>query len=376
MRRCCTTSGCPWPPRASRLALRPCVDEDVVFAVEQPLAHTALSPQQREQAAQLRAVHTEAGADFLRQPWFPAATAEGVAASHQNWDGSGDAGALSAEDIPAVARLLRAADLFDGAVAGETNPLTARARVRAKVARWSGRQIEPGIAAALTDVTSDDAFWLGFYDADLARTMVDAAPASGVGASTELLSAFSGAVADLIDAKAGYDAGRGQRVAAYARAMAATLGMNPQCVELIGLAALWNDVGTLGVPSRILFKPSLLSIEEMERMRGHPNFSGQILERISALEPAALWVAAHHERMDGKGYPEMLSGTEISAEAGILSLADAYVAIVSPRPYRDPLPHEDACAILDAGAGGQWDPFLVKVLLEIVQHEEHEAKTA
>ena len=65
-------------------------------------------------------------------------------------------------------------------------------------------------------------------------------------------------------------------------------------------------------------------------MRGHPNFSGQILERISALEPAALWVAAHHERMDGKGYPEMLSGTEISAEAGILSLADAYVAIVSP----------------------------------------------
>ncbi len=87
-----------------------------------------------------------------------------MAAGHQNWDGSGDTGAPSGEDIPAVARLLRAADLFDGAVAGETNPLTARARVRAKVARWSGRQIEPGIAAAPTDVTSDDALWLGFYE--------------------------------------------------------------------------------------------------------------------------------------------------------------------------------------------------------------------
>lgn len=129
------------PLAASRLALRPCVDEDVVFAAEQPPTHTALSPQQREQAAQLRAVHTAPGADFLRRPWFPAATAEGVAAGHQNWDGSGDAGAPSGKDIPAVVRLLRAADLFDGAVAGETNPLTARAR-------WSGRQIEPGIAAA------------------------------------------------------------------------------------------------------------------------------------------------------------------------------------------------------------------------------------
>ncbi len=202
------------------------------------------------------------------------------------------------------------------------------------------------------------------------------ASTSGVAASSELLSEFSGAVANLIDAKAGYDAGRGQRVAAYARAVAATLGVNPQRGELIGLAALWNDVGTLGVPSRILFKPSLLSIEEMERMRGRPNFSGQILERISALEPAALWVAAHHECLDGKGYPEILAGAEISAEAGILSLADAYVAVISPRPSRDPLPHEDACAILDAGAGGQWDPFLIKVLLEIVQHEERDAKTA
>ena len=91
------------------------------------------------------------------------------------------------------------------------------------------------------------------------------ASTSGVAASSELLSGLSGAVADLIDAKAGYDAGRGQRVAAYARAVAATLGMNPQRVELIDLAALRNDVGTLGVPSRILFKPSLLSIEEMER---------------------------------------------------------------------------------------------------------------
>jgi HD-GYP domain-containing protein (c-di-GMP phosphodiesterase class II) len=107
----------------------------------------------------------------------------------------------------------------------------------------------------------------------------------------------------------------------------------------------------------------------MERIRGHPNFSGQILERIISLEPAALWVAAHHERVDGKGYPEMLVGGEISTEAGILSLADAYVAMISARPYREPLPAEDARAIIDADSGTQWDPFLAKVLLKIVRHE-------
>ena len=97
------------------------------------------------------------------------------------------------------------------------------------------------------------------------------------------------------------------------------------------------------------------------------------MERVISLELAALWGAGHHERVDGKGYPEMLSGTEINTEAGILSLADAYVAMVSSRPCCEPLPPDDARAIPVAGAGTQWDPFLGKGLLEIVRHEADDA---
>lgn len=357
------------PLAASSVGLQPAVDEDLVFGPD-PGEGPHLTHDQRQQAEALRAAHVVAGAVFLDQSWFPHDTAAAVAASHENWAGDGAPNQRAAEDIPTVARLLRAADLFDGAVAQIANPLTARAQARAKVAGWAGRELQPEIAEALADVSGDDGFWLGLYDREIATGILDDAPTSGVGASGELLAAFSDSVAQMIDAKSGHTVGRGRRVAAYARAMASTLGMNAHRVELIGLAALWNDIGTLGVPSRILSKPSLLSVDEMERMRGHPNFSGQILERVIALEPAALWVSAHHERVDGKGYPEMLAGAEIGTEAGILSLADAYVAMISVRPYRDSLPSEDARAIIDAGSGTQWDPFLVKVLLEIVRHED------
>ena len=356
------------PLAASRAELQPVVDEDLVFGPEsdQPQRLTAA---QRTQADALHAAHIVAGAEFLNQSWFPSLTAPAVAASHENWAGDGAPGAQTGDDIPMVGRLIRAADLFDAAVAQIANPLTARAQARANVAAWGGHELQPEIAEALSDVTGKDDFWLGLYDSDIATGIIDDAPTSGVEASGGLLEAFSEAVAGMIDAKSGHTVGRGRRVAAYARAMAATLGMNARRVELVGLAALWNDIGTLGVPNRILSKPSLLSVDEMERMRGHPNFSGQIVERVIALEPATLWVAAHHERVDGKGYPEMLTGAEISTEAGILSLADAYVAMISARPYRGPLPAEDASAIVDAGAGTQWDPFLTKVLLEIVRHE-------
>ena len=362
------------PLAASRANLQPVVDEDLVFGPNHD-PNQRLSAAQRIQADTLRDAHLVAGADFLNQAWFPADTADAVAASHEDWAGGGSPGKRAGDEIPMVGRLIRAADLFDGAVAEVSNPLNARAQARSNVAAWAGRELQPEIAEALSDVIARDDFWLGLYDHDIASGIVDDAP-SGVPASGELLAAFSHAVAAIIDAKSGHSAGRGRHVAAYASAMASTLGMKPQRVELIGLAALWNDIGTLGVPNRILSKPSLLSVEEMERMRGHPNFSGQIIERIVALEPATLWVAAHHERVDGKGYPEMLSGAEISSEAGILSLADAYVAMISARPYRDPLTSAEARAIVDAGAGTQWDPFLVKVLLEIVRDAAAESELA
>lgn len=207
----------------------------------------------------------------------------------------------------------------------------------------------------------------------MAERVLTNAPAAGVPSSDALLWSFSEAAADLVDAKAGHERGRAQRVAHYARGMATRLDMSPARAESIALAALWNDLGALGVPARILVKRDLLTVEEMQRVQSHPAFSAEILRRLPALEPAAAWVAAHHERLDGNGYPEMLSGSMIPTEAGILSIADAYVAMTSRRPYREALSHKDARAMLEAGAGSQWDPFLVKVMLDLLGQESASA---
>ena len=145
--------------------------------------------------------------------------------------------------------------------------------------------------------------------------------------------------------------------------------MNEEHAALLTLLSLWNDVGAFGVPNRILVKPDLLSLDEMQRMRAHPAFSAEVVQRIDILRPGARWIAAHHERVDGRGYPEMLSGPSIPTESGILSLADAYVAMISRRPYRDALSRDDAASLLEAGAGSQWDPFLVQIFLEILAGE-------
>ncbi len=363
------------PIAAAGLLGVPGVDEELIFgfAPQNDLDAAEVPRRSRGLVQQVLATHVSAGAEFLTTPWFPDATYAAVRASHENWDGSGYPASAKGEAIPVVGRVVRAADLFESVVSGETNPLTARARCRRTIRAWAGREIDPRIAVALAAVSEDDSFWLGFYGDAVAERVLTNAPAAGVPSSDALLWSFSEAAADLVDAKAGHERGRAQRVAHYARGMATRLDMSPARAESIALAALWNDLGALGVPARILVKRDLLTVEEMQRVQSHPAFSAEILRRLPALEPAAAWVAAHHERLDGNGYPEMLSGSMIPTEAGILSIADAYVAMTSRRPYREALSHKDARAMLEAGAGSQWDPFLVKVMLDLLGQESASA---
>jgi HD-GYP domain-containing protein (c-di-GMP phosphodiesterase class II) len=129
----------------------------------------------------------------------------------------------------------------------------------------------------------------------------------------------------------------------------------------VQVAALSHNVGLLGVPARVIAKPDILSLTEMETMRRHPTYSQMVLEALPGMEKIATWVGAHHERIDGKGYPEMLKADDIPLEARIISLADTYVALTSPRPYREALSEEDAKQVLEGAVGTQLDKKLVKL---------------
>ena len=136
--------------------------------------------------------------------------------------------------------------------------------------------------------------------------------------------------------------------------------------DLLISCAMLHDVGKIGIPESVLKKPGKLTDEEWEIMKQHPVIGAEkVLEPNEALRDLIPIVKYHHERLDGKGYPEHLKGNEIPLAARIVSVADAYHALVSDRPYRKGMPIEKACAILKEGAGTQWDADLVRQFISI-----------
>jgi HD-GYP domain-containing protein (c-di-GMP phosphodiesterase class II) len=145
-------------------------------------------------------------------------------------------------------------------------------------------------------------------------------------------------------------------------------------VARVRLAGILHDIGKVAVPDAILHKPGKPTEEEWATIRRHPELGAQILEHPS-LADVRRWVAAHHERPDGKGYPLGLSGTAIPVEARILAVADAYEAMTSDRSYRASIGHEAARAELQRFAGSQFDPAVVEALRTVVGRESERAGT-
>ena len=178
----------------------------------------------------------------------------------------------------------------------------------------------------------------------------------------EIVTSLAGA----IDAKDPYTKGHSTSVSRYSEALASALNLPQSEVDRIKIGAMLHDVGKIGIPENVLKKPGKLDDEEWEIMKQHPTIGVEkVLEPNEALREFIPIVKYHHERLDGKGYPEGLKGDKIPLEARIVSVADAYHALVSDRPYRKGMSVEKACSILQEGAGKQWDSDLVRQFIAI-----------
>lgn len=153
--------------------------------------------------------------------------------------------------------------------------------------------------------------------------------------------------------------------AQWARRLATAMELGGEATEFIALCALLHDVGKISTPEEILLKPSPLAIDEWDVMRDHAAAGARILHQIPSLQRCAIIVRAHHERFDGAGYPDGLYGTSIPFEARVLAVADAFHAMISERPYRQPIAPRQALQILQDGRGTQWDPDVVDVMLSM-----------
>jgi HD domain len=163
-----------------------------------------------------------------------------------------------------------------------------------------------------------------------------------------------------IDARDPYTARHSEKVAAYGVMLAGALGLSPEDCRRIHLAGLLHDVGKVALERSVLHKPGALTDDEWAQVRDHPALSAHIIEgvgRFAAFVPGA---RHHHERFDGRGYPDGLAGGDIPRDARILAVADAFDAMTSDRSYRPALSHEEALQRLREGAGTQFDPECVR----------------
>jgi diguanylate cyclase (GGDEF)-like protein len=148
--------------------------------------------------------------------------------------------------------------------------------------------------------------------------------------------------------------------------VARRLGLGPEELDVLARAAELHDVGKIAVPDAILEKPEPLNAEETDFMRRHPILGQRILAAAPALRPVAELIRSTHERFDGGGYPDGLAGEQIPMGARIIAVCDAYDAIVSGRPYREPLGRDEAIRRLVGGAGTQFDPSVVGAVLQVL----------
>jgi putative nucleotidyltransferase with HDIG domain len=151
-------------------------------------------------------------------------------------------------------------------------------------------------------------------------------------------------------------------VGRLARQTAEAIGLDPARVERIAAAGILHDLGKLGIADAILHKPGSLDDAEWREIKRHPEVGARILEH-AGMSDIARWVAQHHERIDGRGYPIGLEAQQIALEARILAVADAYEAMVADRPYRAGMPAADARDELQRCAGTQFDAEVVQAFL-------------
>jgi diguanylate cyclase (GGDEF)-like protein/putative nucleotidyltransferase with HDIG domain len=176
-------------------------------------------------------------------------------------------------------------------------------------------------------------------------------------------------VAKILDARDPYVAGHASQVAKYATAIAKELALPEERVEQVRQAALLHDIGKIGIPEVILSKPAKLSQSEYERMKTHAGLGGELLETSQGLRHLASFVKYHHERWDGKGYPEGLRGEQIPLEARILAVCDAVEAMASDRPYHRALSPSEIIREIARCSGTQFDPEVVETFVSIAERE-------
>ncbi|MEM8688700.1 MAG: HD domain-containing phosphohydrolase [Pseudomonadota bacterium] len=298
------------------------------------------------------------GAEIARKMRFSRPVQEGIRALDEHWDGSGKPDGLLGDEVPVAANIALLAQVLD-IFHTEQGREAALSEAQGRAGTW----FNPEIVEAALRAQEASAFWDTLSDDRLEQALFSLAPASAADVVDEdYLDEIAAAFSDVVDAKSPFTADHSHRVMLYADMIAAELGLTEPHRRWLRRAALLHDLGKLAVSNQILDKPGRPDEAEWASIKSHPLHSEKILERVAAFKDIAPLAGAHHERLDGKGYPHGLKGEEIGLEVRILTVADVFDALTAERPYRPAMAQEQAFAILRKDTGTAFDGDCVTAL--------------
>jgi HD-GYP domain-containing protein (c-di-GMP phosphodiesterase class II) len=299
------------------------------------------------------------GAEIARMVGLSDGTAEAIRTLDEHWDGRGQPQGLAGDEIPLLGRILclaQTVEIFHGAEGVDGAYGVAERR--------SGTWFDPGLVKALGAFSHDAGFWASLAEPELAGWE----PADRMlMADDERLLTLARAFAAVVDAKSPWTYHHSDRTSLFATRVGALLGFARAEIDDLRRAALLHDVGKLGVSNRILDKPASLTAAEFALVKQHPLFTRWVLERVSCFEHLAPIAGAHHERLDGSGYPRGLRGDDLTMPMRVLSVADVYEALTAERPYRAARSEDDALGIMRRDVPGRLDATAFDALENVVR---------
>jgi HD-GYP domain-containing protein (c-di-GMP phosphodiesterase class II) len=305
-----------------------------------------------EIAHELIATRCQRGAEIARLLRFSDSVASGIYSLDEHFNGNGKPEGLAGEAIPIFARIALLAQVIDVFHTADGRQ-AALDEIRTRAGRW----FDPQLVAAFELVAQQEQFWTTLGSADVDRAVLELEPAGHeVPLDEDYLDDIAAAFGQVVDSKSPYTSGHSARVALYTDMIGEALGLTDERRRWLKRAALLHDVGKLGVSNSVLDKPGSLDRAEWDAVKLHATYTETILSRITAFAELSRVAGAHHERLDGNGYPRGLGADDISVETRIITTADIFDAITAERPYRGAIPVPQALAMMEKTVGTALDP--------------------
>lgn len=313
--------------------------------------------QQNRNNAEVIGARCERGAEIARKVGMSEATAQAIHSLDEHWNGAGYPQHRKGEDIPLLSRIINVS---------QTLEVFASARGPAEgikvISERGGTWFDPEIVRVVRSLEPDKSLWERVGSKNAREYVMQMEPGVAISASPERIDSICHAFAEVIDAKSHYTYSHSLGVASAAVEIAEGLALAPQTITMVRRAALLHDIGKLAVSNAILEKPGKLDDLEWQSMKMHPAYTRVILRMISGFDHLAFIAGAHHERLDGKGYPEGLTADQLPLTARILCVADVYQALSEERPYREGLAQDVVFGIMDKDIPTQLDPECMRAL--------------